>query len=236
MTRARRLLVVASSGLIVFGALMVVAPATRAAPCGGVEEFIFRKAHLVTNAKGNLQTIKTRDQVLAACDDAEFHSTTHIVNTDLLRFVEVGWNEVWIGNIHEWQAFWEAYDGLVYYGDAYDGPVVACCLYMGWKVWEQPGTNRWKYWIDTNGDGTFTQIGPLYGSDVGFSAGLAEGESGRHGGTGTGDYDHHEVMRYNTVGGDTGWKSWNGNDLDMGSIAGYHYHYLGLASYEIIHD
>ena len=191
----------------------------------------------MTNGKGNSQIIKTRTQTLdATCGNlAEMHATAHVVATDLTRFVEVGWF-VWQDSVgvRHCQVFWESFDGNSFTGGPGNGPLVPCDAFMGWKLWVQPASTRWKFWYDPELDGSYLQVGPLYGANPGFSSGLPEGETGRHGLGGS--YDHHDVLRYNTVGGDTGWTVWPGVALDFDDETDYHLHVLAQDNYEVVHD
>lgn len=195
-----------------------------AVSCPAQEETLF--VHAITqpggadftDAFGTGHSITVRDRDLANCDGStynpEAHSTAHLARADgMVGWLEIGWVEFNRTN-HTFRWFYEYNDGScanVCGGDFGDGgplPALGSNPYVA-RFWMQrvAGQNSWQMWVDWTGDGTAdaSVTTPV----LGFHKGLAQGETGRRGGAGTGALELQNNLDYRDAG--NVWQNWPSN-------------------------
>lgn len=92
----------------------------------------------------------------------------------------------------------------------------------------------WEFRYDNNNDGIFeTYVDQV--STLSFPNGMASGETGRRGGSGTNAYDHFiDLKRTTSTAGDTGWTAWSGNTWWKECIPGWGWDWMLQNEYQIL--
>lgn len=131
--------------------------------------------------------------------------------------------------------FWEVDIGSTIVGHLDNGPAAACCAWVGLKVRNIEGTQKWEFFVDYGANGTFTQIGSSTGQDANFGQGIPMGETGRRGGTRTGAMDEHKELRRKLC-GSCSYSGWSTNSASKDTLSNWHGVLINDTRYEVVKD
>ncbi|MCA1702226.1 MAG: hypothetical protein LC808_02720 [Actinobacteria bacterium] len=183
--------------MVVLTGIMFFPSSPAQAACSTEENIFVRETGSGKTGTRNYIQIRDRDLNLSCSADAEAHSTAHVTNLARDKWAEVGWHEDFSPlGFHQFNVFWEVGIGDIVVGHLENGPAISCCNWSIFRVEAVVGTNLWKFYFDYAADGSWTQIGPSGGQDATFATGIAEGETARRGGTGTGAADDQKTLKY----------------------------------------
>jgi hypothetical protein len=121
-------------------------------------------------------------------------------------------------------------------GEEWDGGFFTanCCATRRFKIFKVPSVNVYELRYDNNNDGIFETFVDQV-QTLTFPNGLASGETGRRGGSGTNAYDHFiDLKRTTSTAGDTGWTAWSGNIWWKDCIPGWGWDWMLQNEYQIL--
>lgn len=221
------------------GMMVSIAPAAWSS-CHNTEQGLFRMDTGTQSADGVISTNYLRDRDLNPdChDDAEAHSTEHVKNSMVTKWAEVGWHEYWRQGAvwyHDFNIFWEVGTGDMIVGHLANGPDIACCQWLKFKVRNIENSNKWEFFYDPGANGNWIQVGPSGGQGATFGTGIPMGETARRGGTATGAADEHKGLLRKTC-GSCNYNDWSDNTNFDNDISNWHANRLSDTRYEVVKD
>ena len=147
------------------------------------------------------------------------------------QIVEIGWRKESTTGEPIYSGFWKYVVG----GSEWDNGIFTtiCCGWRRFKEFKVPAVDAWQFRYDNNNDGIFeTYIDQV--QTLSFSNGMASGETGRRGGSGTNAYDHFADLKYTIGTGDSGWTNWQTNMWWKNCIPNWGWDWLSNSSYQIL--